>query len=74
MLLVLQQDLAGYNIGDVTVHHMFMLPIKHEGRTAGHWRLSKETQKVMRTNLSSLKLVIVDEVSMLPNLNLTYIH
>ena len=53
---------------------MFMLPIEHEGKTAGYWCLSKETQKVMRTNLKSLKLVIIDEVSMLSNLNLAYIH
>lgn len=66
--------LASYNIGGVTVHRMFMLPIEHEGRTAGYWRLSKDTQKIMRTNLRSLKLVIIDEVSMLSNLNLTYIH
>ena len=66
--------LASYNIGGVTVHRMFMLPIEHEGRTAGYWRISKETQKVMRTNLRSLKLVIIDEVSMLSNLNLAYIH
>ena len=31
-------------------------------------------QKVMRTNLRSLKLIIIDEVSMLSNLNLAYIH
>ena len=66
--------LASYNIGGITVHRMFMLPIEHEGRTAGYWRLPKETQKVMRTNLKSLKLVIIDEVSMLSNLNLAYIH
>ena len=66
--------LASYNIGGITVHRMFMLPIEHEGRTAGYWRLSKDTQKVMRTNLRSLKLVIIDEVSMLSNLNLAYIH
>ena len=66
--------LASYNIGGVTVHRMFMLPIEHEGRTAGYWRLSKNTQKVMRTNLRSLKLVIIDEVSVLSNINLAYIH
>ena len=66
--------LASYNIGGVTVHRMFMLPIEHKGRTAGYWRLSKETQKVIRTNLRSLKLIIIDEVSMLSNLNLAYIH
>ena len=66
--------LASYNIHGVTVHRMFLLPIEHDARTATYWPLSKETQKVMRTNLCSLKLVIIDEVSMLSNLNLTYIH
>ena len=53
---------------------MFLLPIEHEGKTAGYWPLSKATQKVMHTNLSRLKLVITDEVSMLSSLNLAYIH
>jgi len=66
--------LASYNIGGVTVHRMFLLPIKHEGNTASYWRLSKDTQKVMHNNLSTLNLVIIDEVSMLSSLNLAYIH
>ena len=66
--------LAAYNVGDVTVHQLFQLPIEHEGKTAGYWSLSKVAQKVMRTNLRSLKLIIIDEVSMLSNLNLAYIH
>ena len=66
--------MASYNIGGVTVHRLFSLPIEHEGKTAGYWLLSKPAQKVMRTNLHSLKLVIIDEVSMLSNLNLAYIH
>ena len=55
--------LAAYNVGGMTVHHLFR-----------YWPLSKVAQKVMRTNLRSLKLVIIDEVSMLSNLNLAYIH
>ena len=66
--------LASYNIGGLTVHRMFLLSIEHKGKTAGYWRLSKDTQKVMRTNLTSLKLIIIDEVSMISNLNLAYIH
>ena len=41
---------------------------------AGYWSLSKAAQKVMHTNLRSLKLIIIDEASMLSNLNLDYIH
>ena len=66
--------MASYNIGGVTVHRIFSLPIEHESKTAGYWPLSKPAQKVMRTNLRSLKLVIIDEVSMLSSLNLAYIH
>ena len=66
--------LAAYNVGGVTVHRLFQLPIEHEGKTAGYWSLSKVAQKVMRTNLRSLKLIIIDETSMLSSLNLAYIH
>ena len=66
--------LAAYNVGGVTVHRLFQLPIEHKGKTAGYWSLSKVAQKVMRTNLRCLKLIIIDEVSMLSNLNLAYIH
>ena len=40
------------------------MPIEHEGKTAGYWSLSEVVQKVMRTNLRSLKLIIIDETSM----------
>ena len=66
--------LAAYNVGGVTVHRLFQLPIEHEGKTAGYRSLSKVAQKVMRTNLRSLKLIIIDETSMLSSLNLAYIH
>ena len=60
--------LAAYIINGVTVHRLFQLPIEHEGKPAGYWSLPKASQKVMRTNLCSLKLLIIDEVSMLSNL------
>ena len=36
--------------------------------------IAKESQKVMRANLCRLKLLVIDEVSMLSNLNLACIH
>ena len=66
--------LAAFNVNGVTVHRLFQLPIEHEGRSAGYWSLPKDAQKVMRTNLRNLKLIIVDEVSMLSSLNLAYMH
>ena len=68
VLLLLPQDLLH------TMWVLFQLPIEHEGKTAGYWPLSKVAQMVMHTNLRSLKLIIIDEVSMLSNLNLAYIH
>ena len=61
--------LAAFNVG-VTIHRLLQLPTEHEGRTAGYWRLGKDTIKVMHTSLSKLRLLIIDEVSidMLSNL------
>ena len=66
--------LAAFNVGGMTIHRLFHLPIEHEGRQAGYWSLSKASQKVMKSTLRSLKLVIVDEVSMVSSLNLAYMH
>ena len=66
--------LAAFNVGGVTIHRLVQLPIEHEGRTAGYWRLGKDSLKVMRRTLSQLRLLIIDEVSMLSNLNLAYVH
>ena len=66
--------LAAFNVGGVTIHRLLQLPIEHEGRTAGYWKLGKDTIKVMRRSLSNLRLLIIDEVSMLSNLNLAYVH
>ena len=66
--------LAAFNVGGMTIHRLFHLPIEHEGRQAGYWSLSKTSQKVMKSTLRSLKLVIVDEVSMVSSLNLAYMH
>ena len=63
--------LAAFNVGGVTIHRLLQLPIEHEGRTAGYWRLGKD---VMHNSLSKLRLLIIDEVSMLSNLNLPYVH
>ena len=66
--------LAAYNVGGVTVHQLFQLPIEHERKLVGYWSLSKVAQKVMHTNLHSLKLIIIDEALMLLNLNPAYIY
>ena len=66
--------LAAFNVGGVTIHRLLQLPIEHEGRAAGYWKLGKDTLKVMRASLSHLRLLIIDEMSMFSSLNLAYIH
>ena len=66
--------LAAFNVGGVTIHRLLQLPIEHEGKTAGYWRLGKDAIKVIRSSLSQLRVFIIDEVSMLSNLNLAYVH
>ena len=66
--------LAAYNVGGVTAYRLFQLPIEHEGMSATYWSLFKASHKVMKTELQDLKMVIIDEVSMVSSLNLAYIH
>ena len=48
----------------ITIYHLLQLPVEHEGKTSGYWSLPKSSQKAMQTNLRHLKLLIIDEVSM----------
>ena len=66
--------LAAFNVGGLTIHRLFQLPIEHEGQMAGYWSLPKGSQKVMKTKLCRVKLIIIDEISMVSSLNLAYIH
>ena len=33
--------LAAFNVGGMTIHRLFQLPIEHEGKSAEYWSLSK---------------------------------
>ena len=66
--------LAAFNIGGITIHRLFQLPVEHEGKTAGYWPLSEASRKVMKTTMRNVKVVIIDEVSMVSSLTLAYIH
>ena len=66
--------LAAFNVGGVTIHRLFQLPIEHDSKTAGYWSLPKTSQKVMKTSLRNVKIIVIDEVSMVSSLNLAYIH
>ena len=66
--------LAAHTVGGVTLHRLFQLPIEHQGKAAEWWPLSGPAKKAMRVTLHSVKLVIIDKVSMVSNLTLAYIH
>uniref|UniRef100_A0A1X7UAR5 ATP-dependent DNA helicase n=1 Tax=Amphimedon queenslandica TaxID=400682 RepID=A0A1X7UAR5_AMPQE len=66
--------LAAYNVGGVTAHRLFQLPIEHDGQFASYLSIPKASHKVMKTELQDLKMVIIDEVSMVFSLTLTSIH
>uniref|UniRef100_A0A1X7TV77 ATP-dependent DNA helicase n=1 Tax=Amphimedon queenslandica TaxID=400682 RepID=A0A1X7TV77_AMPQE len=63
--------LAAYNVGGLTAHRLFQLPIEHEGLCSSYCSIPKASHKVMKMDL---KMVIIDEVSMVSSLNLTYIQ
>uniref|UniRef100_A0A1X7VG67 ATP-dependent DNA helicase n=1 Tax=Amphimedon queenslandica TaxID=400682 RepID=A0A1X7VG67_AMPQE len=72
--IVAPTGIAAFNVGGLTIHRLFQLPIEHEGKTAGYWALNKEAQKRIKMTLKNLKIIIVDEVFMVSNLNLAYLH
>ena len=46
--------LAAFNVGGVTIHRLFQLPIEHTARAASYWSLPKSSQKVMKTTLRNV--------------------
>ena len=43
--------LAAFNVGGITIHRLFQLPVEHAARVASYWSLPKSSQKVMKTTL-----------------------
>ena len=50
--------LAAFNVGGITIHRLFQLPIEHSGKAATYWSLPKTSEKVMKTTLCNVKLFI----------------
>ena len=40
--------LAAFNVGGITMHRLFQLPIDPLARVASYWALPKQSQKVMK--------------------------
>ncbi|XP_066599997.1 uncharacterized protein [Prorops nasuta] len=65
--------IAAFNIDGLTIHRVFQLPVEH-GRTAKYTELSDVAIKVIREELKNVTLIIIDEISMISNVTLMYIH
>lgn len=65
--------LAAFNVDGLTVHRLFQLPVEH-GTIPKYKELSDAVLKILRRELKDVVLFIIDEVSMISNITLTYIH
>ncbi|XP_067209109.1 uncharacterized protein [Linepithema humile] len=65
--------IAAFNIDGLTIHRLLQLPIEH-GSTPVYRQLSDHVLKLLREELDDVILFIIDEVSMISNLTLMYIH
>uniref|UniRef100_A0A1X7V9I0 ATP-dependent DNA helicase n=1 Tax=Amphimedon queenslandica TaxID=400682 RepID=A0A1X7V9I0_AMPQE len=74
MCAIVATGIAAFKVGGPIIHRLFQPPIEHKGKTAGYWALNEEAQQRIKITLKNLKIIIVDEVSMLSNLNLAYLH
>ena len=65
--------LSAFNVNGTTVHRTLCLPVEH-GKPADYCRLNQDQLSVLRRTLKGLKLLIVDEVSMISSITLLYMH
>jgi len=64
---------AAFNVAGTTIHRTFALPVGH-GKPADYSRLGQDQLNIIRRTLNGLKLLIIDELSMVSSLTLMYIH
>ncbi|XP_074114135.1 ATP-dependent DNA helicase pif1-like [Cotesia typhae] len=65
--------IAAFNINGLTIHRVFQLPVEH-GFTPPYTQLSDNVLKALRDQLQNTTLFIIDEISMVSNITLIYIH
>jgi len=65
--------LAAFNVGGTTIHRMLCLPVEH-GKPADYCRLQQEQLTLLKSTLKGMKLLIIDEVSIVSSLTVLFIH
>jgi len=65
--------LSAFQVRGVTIHKLFQMPVEH-GKTAEFKSLTEEPRKIMESALRDMQLLIIDEISMVSNLMLVFVH
>ena len=73
VLLTAPTGIAAYNIGGITVHSAFCLPVEHH-RSASYVPLKAEKLKQLRMKFKDIAYVIIDEISMLSCHNFDFVN
>jgi len=72
ILLLAQTGVAAININGNTIHSSLSIPVDVKGHIVP--KLSDQKRRNLRIKLSNLKLIIIDEIFMVSNMLLLYIH
>ena len=72
VLLVAPTGVAAVNIDGTTIHTSLGIPVGRYGKNLP--RLNDKKRSALRNNLCELKALIIDEISMVSNMQLLYIH
>ena len=72
-MLVAPTGVAAFNIGGLTVHYAFRLPVEH-GNLTRYTKLSAERLHQLRLLLKDVHTLIIDEISMVSYKTLGFIH
>ena len=62
-MLVAPTDVAAFNIGGLTIHYAFRLPVEH-GNLTKYTKLSAERLHQSRLLCKDVRTIIIDEISM----------
>jgi len=66
-------EIAAFIIGGTTIHRLLSLPVEH-GKPADYCRLKQQQLTLLRATLKGVRLLTIDEVSMVSSITLLYIH
>lgn len=73
VIVVAPTGIAAFNVNGSTIHRTFHIPVARSG-AASYTPMSEDKLKMVRNQLRSLKLIIVDEISMVSNVLLEMIE